>query len=91
MDRRSLLALLGAAGLAGSGLGRPALAQGGGYPSQPVRLVVPYAAGGPTDVPARLFAEEVSKVWSQRVIVDNRDPDTKLYRVGIEADFIDNR
>jgi tripartite-type tricarboxylate transporter receptor subunit TctC len=68
MHRRDLLAL-GAA----SALARPALAQqAAAWPNQPVRLVVPFAAGGPTDVPARLFADELSKTLPQRVIVENR-------------------
>ena len=66
MHRRRDLLALGAATLA-----RPALAQGE-WPNQPVRLIVPFAAGGPTDVPARLFADEVSKLLPQRVIVENR-------------------
>ena len=66
MHRRDLLALGAAAALA-----RPALAQAE-WPLQPVRLVVPFAAGGPTDVPARLFADELSKMLPQRVIVENR-------------------
>ena len=68
MQRRDLLAL-GAAATAA--LARPALAQGE-WPSQPVRLIVPFAAGGPTDVPARLFADELSRALPQRVIVENR-------------------
>jgi tripartite-type tricarboxylate transporter receptor subunit TctC len=35
-------------------------------------MVVPIAAGGPTDTNARLVAEEVSKTWGQQVVVDNR-------------------
>src|ERR671916_1272629 len=66
MHRRDLPAL-GAAVLAS-----PALAQQAVWPNQPVRLVVPFAAGGPTDVPARLFADELSKLLPQRVIVENR-------------------
>jgi tripartite-type tricarboxylate transporter receptor subunit TctC len=66
MQRRHLLAFGAAAGLA-----RPALAQAP-WPNQPIRLIVPFAAGGPTDIPARLFAEEVSKALPQRVIVENR-------------------
>jgi tripartite-type tricarboxylate transporter receptor subunit TctC len=69
MQRRSLLVLAAAGGLA-----RPALAQNAAeaWPSQPVRLIVPFAAGGPTDIPARLFADELSKMLPQRVVVENR-------------------
>ena len=68
MFRRSLLAFG-----AGSLLARPAIgfAQGA-WPSQPVRLIGPFAAGGPTDIPARLFADEMSKFLPQRVLVENR-------------------
>lgn len=68
MHRRHLLA---AATLLPAGIARaqPAAAD---WPNQPVRLVVPFAAGGPTDIPARLFAEEVGKLLPQRVIVENR-------------------
>jgi len=67
MQRRTLIAAAGAAALA-----RPALAQAPVWPTQTVRLIVPFAAGGPTDIPARLFAEELSKVLPQRVVVENR-------------------
>ena len=42
------------------------------WPSAPVRLVVPFAAGGPTDVPARLLADEMSRHLPNRIIVENR-------------------
>ena len=43
-----------------------------GYPNKPVRLVVPYAVGGGTDVLARLAAKEMGEQLGQTVIVDNR-------------------
>ena len=42
------------------------------WPAAPVRLVVPVAAGGPTDVPARIVADEMSRHLPQRIVVENR-------------------
>ena len=42
------------------------------YPSKPIRLVIPWPAGGPTDVLGRVFAERLSKVLGQPLIIDNR-------------------
>ena len=64
MHRRSLLAA--AAILPSAARAQPA------WPNQPIRLIVPFAAGGPTDIPARLFAEEAGKHLGQRVVVENR-------------------
>ena len=52
-------------------LASPAFAQT--YPSRPVKLVVPYPAGGPIDGVARGLAERLSKAWGQPVSIDNRD------------------
>jgi tripartite-type tricarboxylate transporter receptor subunit TctC len=42
------------------------------YPTKPVRLVVPYAAGGSGDLLARLIGDKLSKIWGQQVVVDNK-------------------
>ncbi len=44
----------------------------GDYPNKPVRLVVPFVAGGPTDIQGRMLAERLSQRFGQQVIVDNR-------------------
>ena len=66
--RRAALTL--AAGLAVLGV-LPAAAQGI-WPTKPVRIVVPFAAGGTTDILARAVAPELSKAFGQQFIVDNR-------------------
>lgn len=47
-------------------------AQADSYPSQPIRLVVPFGAGGVTDATARVFAEGLSRKLGQPVVVENR-------------------
>jgi tripartite-type tricarboxylate transporter receptor subunit TctC len=43
-----------------------------GYPNRPVRLVVPFPAGGPADALGRVLADQWSKMWGQPVIIENR-------------------
>jgi Uncharacterized protein conserved in bacteria len=48
------------------------LASAQNYPTQPVKLVIPYSPGGITDVVARALSEALSKKWGQPVIVENK-------------------
>jgi tripartite-type tricarboxylate transporter receptor subunit TctC len=67
--RRSVLALA-----AGSAFSPNAIrvAWAASWPDRPVHMVVPLAAGGPTDINARIVADQLSKTWSQQVVIDNR-------------------
>ncbi len=48
-----------------------ALAQAQDYPSKPITMVMPYAAGGPGDVITRIYAAAMQKALGQQVIVEN--------------------
>jgi tripartite-type tricarboxylate transporter receptor subunit TctC len=66
--RRFLLAV--AWGILGLSHGVAAWAQE--FPSKPVHVLVGFAAGGPTDILARLVGERLSQMWQQPVVVENR-------------------
>lgn len=66
-SRRSLLALAAAAPLA---LAAPA-AEAQTWPVRPVTMIIPFAAGGPTDVLGRIMAERMSQILGQQVVVEN--------------------
>jgi tripartite-type tricarboxylate transporter receptor subunit TctC len=42
------------------------------FPNKPVHFIVPVAAGGPTDIVARILAEKLSTIWGEQVVVENR-------------------
>lgn len=47
-----------------------ALAQG--YPTKPVRVIVPFSAGGATDIVTRVVSQKLTDIWGQTIVVDNR-------------------
>ena len=67
--RWALKSVLMGAVAASSGL---ALAQSGAWPSQTIKIIIPFAAGGATDVLARAFTDKLSLALKQPVVVDNR-------------------
>ena len=69
MTRFRFLSCLGAGALA---LGLHGLAQAQGYPERPIKFVIPYAAGGATDILGRLLASGLSEKLGQPVVVENR-------------------
>ncbi|HPU50827.1 MAG TPA: tripartite tricarboxylate transporter substrate binding protein [Burkholderiaceae bacterium] len=71
MKRRDLLlnaAALAGVSLSGETLGQPA----GNWPTRPIRLILPFAVGGPTDVAARLIAVALGEQLGQPLVIENR-------------------
>jgi tripartite-type tricarboxylate transporter receptor subunit TctC len=65
INRRDALALM-AAGVASPALGQAA------YPSRPVRVIVPFAAGGPADITGRIVCQYLTELLGQSFYIDNR-------------------
>ncbi len=70
ITRRTALTTLGVGMLSAAGL--PALAQQGSYPNRPIKIIMPWAAGGGGDVIVRLMGPGLSQRLGQPVVVDNR-------------------
>ncbi|HEX9464497.1 MAG TPA: tripartite tricarboxylate transporter substrate binding protein, partial [Alphaproteobacteria bacterium] len=56
--------------LASPGVSAPAAAQA--YPAKPVRLIVPYVAGGAADIFGRVVAQKLTEAFKENFIVENR-------------------
>ncbi len=69
ISRRALLA----AGAA-IGAGVVTRAQAQSFPDRPIRMIVPFAAGGPVDVMARLVGQPLSGIIGQPIVVENWSP-----------------
>lgn len=75
------LTLLGAiAGLAFAGA-----VQAQGYPTKPIRIVLPYSAGGPADVMVRAISQKLGDSWGQPFIVDNKPGANEIIAADIVA------
>jgi tripartite-type tricarboxylate transporter receptor subunit TctC len=70
--RRFLLAAGIAASVAGGLFSMPSTAGADGWPARPIKLIVPYSAGGPTDSIARLLAARMGESLGQPLVVENR-------------------
>jgi tripartite-type tricarboxylate transporter receptor subunit TctC len=71
MKRRDFLKLSGAAAISGLAVAR-AGAQAVTWPNKPVKLILPYAPGGATDLIGRPWADKLSQVFGQPFVIDNR-------------------
>jgi tripartite-type tricarboxylate transporter receptor subunit TctC len=70
--RAGVIALFAAVVILAFPTGRPTARAEATYPDKPIRLLVGFGAGGPTDIPARFIADKLSDALGQRVVVENK-------------------
>ena len=68
----ALVSMLGLALSTAGALAQSADSTAQSYPSRPVRIVVPFPAGGPTDILSRVIAQRLSEDWGEPVVVENQ-------------------
>ncbi|MGD9803712.1 MAG: Bug family tripartite tricarboxylate transporter substrate binding protein [Hyphomicrobiaceae bacterium] len=81
MHRRKFLKIAATAGAAG--VFSPSVLRAAQWPERPVKVIVPFGAGGGTDQLARLWAEKLSQAFGQQFVVDNRGGASGM--IGTEA------
>ena len=72
MKRRHAVTVLTAAALFTTLLATPFASHAQGYPEKPIRFIVPYPAGGGTDIMARMIGAKMQENWKQQVLVENK-------------------
>jgi tripartite-type tricarboxylate transporter receptor subunit TctC len=65
---RALLTIAAAADMSGAAVAEEATS----FPSRPIHVIVPFPAGGPSDIVARVIGQKMSDDWGQPVVIDNR-------------------
>ncbi len=71
MSKFAMAAMLGLAGVSAALLAALPSATAQTYPSRPITMIIPFAAGGPTDVLARLVGQRMGEVLGQQIIIEN--------------------
>ena len=84
ITRRDLLARTATAAAFACTFPAPSIAQST-YPSRPIRVIVPFAAGGPSDIIARILAEALYQPLGQSVVIENRPGGGANIGIGLAA------
>jgi tripartite-type tricarboxylate transporter receptor subunit TctC len=71
ITRRKLLAA-SAAAMVGSSVSARAQSGAEGWPSRPVRLIIPFPPGGGNDVVGRILSPRLTEIWGQQIVIENR-------------------